>query len=72
MIFYHNLTKQRVNISDIESLALNSEPSDVIMCTRSGDALLFPLEGAYLEALDDERQRLIELEAKEDDYHQTD
>lgn len=43
-IFFHNLTKKIVNMTELETVALSSEPDDVIMYSRSGDALLYELD----------------------------
>lgn len=71
IIFFHNLSKQIVNMTELETVALNSDSNDIIMYTRSGNAILFPLEGEYIKALNIQRDKLKEEEAKEDDYHQT-
>jgi hypothetical protein len=72
MTFFHNITRGIVNMSDMETLALNSDPEDRIMYTRSGNAILYSLDGEYAKNLKEERERLKELEAKEEDYHQND
>lgn len=48
-IYFHNLTKQIVNMTELESVALSSDPDDVIMCSKSGNAMLTPLD-SYQQA----------------------
>lgn len=53
-IFYHNITKQRFNHTDKEDFALSMDINDVIMYTRSGEAILYPI-------IQHEREEFIKL-----------
>ncbi len=56
MIFYHNITKQLFNITDIDDLLAESKSGDLIMFSESGNALIQPLDGQKRYILNNYKQ----------------